>query len=394
MDLNILVIAAGWEQEPLLTKIFSLTKVNVFAIHYNESYLAFPFKKVLICDLRNINQILNFAKENYINVVISDQDDYGHLAQSFVANSLKIAGPNFHTAQISTNKYIQRLRCRETGIKHPKFSLIKSLEDLKEFSKNSAYPIIIKPVDNRGSIGVLKITKENELEESFYQSIVNSPSLMCIAEEFIVGTEITVDGYCFSNEPRSLGIATKGKINDLLQVSFDIKYPAELSKELYKKALEVNESVINKLGYSFGITHAEYIITEMGDIYLVEAANRGGGCFTSQIIMPAYSGIDILAKYINDCFNNEVTEEVETIPKEVILKFLNFKPGIIENINGIEKISNNRHLLKSRFNVQKGDEIFETSDDSNRHGFVIVSKEKKVREEADSIINTINVKYK
>ena len=48
----------------------------------------------------------------------------------------------------------------------------------------------------------------------------------------------------------------------------------------------------------------------------------------------------------------------------------------------------------AKFNVQKGDEIFETSDDSNRHGFVIVSKEKKVREEADSIINTINVKYK
>ena len=89
MDLNILVIAAGWEQEPLLTKIFSLTKVNVFAVHYNESYLAFPFKKVLSCDLRNLSQILNFAKENYINVVISDQDDYGHLAQSFVANSLK-----------------------------------------------------------------------------------------------------------------------------------------------------------------------------------------------------------------------------------------------------------------------------------------------------------------
>ena len=154
------------------------------------------------------------------------------------------------------------------------------------FIKDVGYPIILKPSDNRGSIGVVKVSSPDEVETAFITAVSSSRSQMVLAEEFIDGIQFTVDGYIQSNKrAKSLAIGEKTMLSDQVQVAMGISYPSSLNKDEYDKLLCLNEIVNEKLGYDFGMTHTEYMLRD-GNFYLIESSNRGGGCFTSEIIVP------------------------------------------------------------------------------------------------------------
>jgi len=389
-----LVINIGWEQEPLVNSLFE-HGYEVYAVHYNDQYdRSFSFKEVFISELRDLSKILAFAKRIQPDIVISDQCDYSHFAQAVISEALSLPGPTIKQAQVSSNKYIQRSISKETGIRIPDFKLAQCIDDVKSFIAQVGLPVILKPVDNRGSFGVVKIESENEILSAYITSLCNSHSRLILAEKFIEGFEITVDGYCFNKVPTSLSLAKKGKGDPKVQVSLDIKYPGELPVDLYAKAMRNNEEVTSKLGYTFGMTHSEYIVHPSGDIYLVESANRGGGVFTSEIIVPNVSGIDILHAYINDVSGNTLFPFPGKIENnDVILKFFSFKPGKIKSIKGIEEVMSDKDVLKFRLSVKDGDIIHPIENDANRHGFIIAKSNDSVRQKAQSLINKIEVIY-
>lgn len=389
---KVLVINLGWEQEPLLDKL-STYNVEFYGVHYNENYYKkIDYKDILIADIRDIHLILNFADKIKPDAVISDQCDYSYFVQSLIAEKYNLPGPRTEAAQVNSNKLIQRNVAQKAGVMIPAFSEVRTIKDVEQFAETHSFPIIIKPADNRGSFGVTKIENAEQISAAFYSAIINSHSRIMVVEKFIEGFEITVDGYCFDKKPVSLSLAKKGKPDDKLQVSVDIKYPGELDPAIYDKAIKNNEFVNLSLGYTFGMTHSEYIVTPGGDLYLVESANRGGGVFTSEIIVPSVSGVDILTKYAEDCLGIENTIMPLTIEKnDVILKFFTFKPGKIKKIQGLEAFGD-PSVLKARLAVSEGDTINPISNDANRHGFVIV-KDMNVRKKAESIINSISIEY-
>lgn len=391
---NILVLGAGWEQEPLVQRIFNNTNnCKVYCVHYDDQYLNYPFDEVLISDLRNHDIILNFAQEKSIDAVISDQDDFALTCQAAISEFLGIPGPNTYQALISSNKYLQRNKCKQEGILHPPFALVWSIGQIRDFGENVGYPLIIKPIDNRGSIGVAKIGCEDQVEDAFWNSFRQSTSNMLIVEKFIKGQEVTVDGYCFDSKPNSLAVASKGKLSEGLQVSFEIEYPGMLDRHVVEKLKKNNEIVCQRLGYTFGMTHAEYIIDEKNDIYLVEAANRGGGCFTSEIIVPNHSGVDLVAHLINDAIGESFVSNNDLEPGNVLLKFVNFRPGVVRSIKGLEGLNDSREVLQYRINIKEGDKITEVSNDANRHGFIILKANSEIRILAEKYLKQIQIEY-
>lgn len=146
------------------------------------------------------------------------------------------------------------------------------------------------------------MSEPSDLDSYYFDALVNSHSRLVLAERFIHGVHITVDGYAFPDAGcKSLALATKKMLGGERQVAVDILYPGELDKDIYFKAMQHNETVNTALGFRFGMLHSEYMITETGEIYLIEVANRGGGVYTSEIIVPAVSGIDLVEQYCSDC---------------------------------------------------------------------------------------------
>lgn len=397
MAKRVLVINIGWEQEPLIKLLINKGHelYGITSDINNDNITNQYFKKIFQSDYRDLDNIFNIAKTINPDAVVSDQCDYSHFAQSYLAERLGLKGPNLANAQISSNKFVQRQTANKHGVLIPKFTLVYNYIEAVNACKEIGYPVIIKPIDNRGSFGVSKVNNIQELQNYYYTAIANSNSRFVLIEEFIDGYEITVDGYCFEGEPKSLTVAKKSKEGCGSQVSMDIKYPAEIPDDIYTNALKNNEFVNKVLGYTFGMTHSEYMVTNNGLIYLIESANRGGGVFTSEIIVPNVSGVNILERYIDDIFgdNSNITTPDILEKNEVILKFFSFRPGKIKNIIGMDQVIQERGVLQCRLNVKIGDEIQPISNDGNRHGFIIFKSQTEIRKKVDNIIQKISINY-
>ena len=250
-------------------------------------------------------------------------------------------------------------------------------------SKKVGLPIITKPVDNRGSLGINKINDKRDIPYAFYDAISNCHSRVVLAEKFIEGVDITVDGYVFQGiGPKALGLATKQKLQDKGGIiDGEIVYPGDLEDDMYNKTIATAEDVASRLELSFGFFHGEFIITKEKEVYLTEIANRGGGVFTSEIIVPYVSGIDILSVYIKDVLgmpSDIKNVNVKKIP--VLMKFFSFtnlKGKEVKNIRGIKDVADDAHTLKLKMLIKKGYKIPDIRSGADRHGVIIVTTPKK-----------------
>lgn len=376
---KIIVINLGWEQEPLLDKLNELG-LNIYGIHYNDTYYKAPrYRDILITDLRDLVKISRFAEKIRPDAVISDQCDYSYFAQSLIAEKLNLPGPRLKDAQITTNKYFQRLKSKQQGILIPEFRLCSSLDELHCFIAEVGFPVITKPVDNRASFGINKIQEDKDIAFAFYNALENSHSRLVLAEKFLTGIDITVDGYIFKGMGhKSLGLATKQKLIDKSGIiDGTITYPGDLDDALYNKAMKIAENTANKLDLSFGFFHGEFIITPGKEVYLVDIANRGGGILTSEVIIPHVSGIDVLEIYVKDVLNMP-TGIKSVLPNKIptLMKFISFtdlQGKEVKNIKGIKEVQDDIHTVKLKMLIKKGDKIREINSGADRHGVIIVS---------------------
>ena len=374
MQKKILVINIGWEQEPLV-KAAAASGAEIFAIHPNHEWnRTLPIIECAELDLRDLAGIMQYAKKVMPDAVVADQCDYAYFAAAMVSAELNLPGPTIEDAQKTTNKWIQRDVLSKKGILQPAFRLCRFLKDVELAAREIGYPVILKPVDNRGSFGVTRVDDRSTLRSAYFTALENAHSRLVLIEKFIHGIQITVDGYCFPRSGhRSLSLATKTMIGGDKQVAMEIIYPGELADAVYEKALNMNDQVVDALGLKFGMTHAEYMIDALGNSYLIEIANRGGGVFTSSTIVPAISGIDVTRQLIMDALGGqgELYKENGPADSAICLSFFKFGPGILSEISGIELVANDPRVLAFKLMANAGDVIRPIDSDGSRHGFLI-----------------------
>ena len=388
---RVLIINLGWEQAPLIDRLLGKEDCEFFGIHFDDRpYRQSAFEAVHTCDSRDLVSMMRFSEEISPDAVISDECDYSLFAQAVISERFALPGPSVLAAQLGNNKYLQRQRADEKEILIPAYTLCTTMDDVEAFAELNGFPLIVKPIDNRGSFGVVKIESMKELAAGFWEALIHSHSRQVIAEDFIEGVHITIDGYAFSEiGPKSLALATKKLAEGHAQVAVDIVYPGELEVDTFKKAMSVNEIVNRELGYSFGMTHSEYMVRN-DEVYLIESANRGGGVFTSELIVPFTARIDLLEQYIADCLGEDCDNYKIPVHDPVVLRFFSFDVGRVAAIEGWSDINSHPGVLACDLFIGQGDTISAITSDANRHGFFIL---KGNSEDAEKLLNSVRIRY-
>ncbi len=399
---KILVINLGWEQEPLLQRLNERDDLELYGIHYDEHYSRIPrYRDVFICDLRDLRKVMAFARKVQPDAVISDQCDYSFFAQALIATQFNLPGPPIAPAYVATNKYLQRKHAQKSGIMNPSFKQVFSPEDIVNFTELSGFPVMVKPVDNRGSFGVHKINTSEEIGPAFVDAVANSNSRDILVEKYIEGRHITVDGYLWNGVPKTLAVATKDKLAQKHAIiDGQITYPGDLSEKDYQNLSRALERLATYFGFSFGFLHGEFILTDSGDIYLTEIANRGGGVLTSEIIVPQVSGVDVVGRYIADCLGENQSGEDAPEPDQspVVMKFFAFnspREGVIKRIHGICDALSSPGVLALKMLVAPGDYVTPIQSGADRHGMIIVTApdKRELEKRLTRAISHIEVQY-
>lgn len=367
---KVLVVGGGKWQVPIVKKAKELG-CEVVCTNLYEDSPAFEFSDHnYVANVLDKEKNLEIAKKHNIDCAITDQSDIAVNTVAFINETLGLNGVGVDIASLFTNKYKMREVLKVDGLYHPKYKLCRSIDELKEFFNVVNSSIIIKPIDSQSSRGVRIIKNYEEIEESYNYTIEHCKENTFIAEEFIDGIELTVEGYKFKNGTHhTFAVSKKSYFKDIIGVADSLQYQPTFEEFDVNEIKSINDQLFEDV--PFAITHVEYKFYNE-KIYLIEAAIRGGGTKVSSTLISTVSGYDVNSFLIQNALGKDI-EFIQSDYKNkyAILKFFSFAGGIVKEIFGTEKLATNSNVIDFELEFKIGDKLLPPTDDRSRVGYFI-----------------------
>ncbi len=319
-----MLIGICWEQLPLLMKARKLGLKTVVTTRWKKEKI--NADRVIDVDSRDLVRLEQIFLEEKPDAVIADECDYSMYAVAYLADKYSLPGPGLYALTVTNNKYLQRKLIGETEVIQPDYQLCWNFDTIKEASKKFRFPLVVKPLDNRRSIGVSIARNKEELKDAWFTAISNSHSRICLAEVFIHGDIITFEGFHDSKNFHFLSISTKDSYEGTKIVAKKLYYPGKIyDHDFIKNIVEISNRIIKIIKLRFGFTHIEFIIEKDTKIpYFIEIANRGGVVHISNKILSEIIGIDLTEKLIQMALGENIIIDWDGNYKtKVLMYFIN-----------------------------------------------------------------------
>lgn len=368
---KIMVIAGGTWQCPIVQLAKSKGHYIICSNLYEDSP-AFKYADVgVVADVLDKKKNLEIAKKYKPDAVLTAQSDIAVSTVAYVAEQLGIKGIGSEIASRFTNKYKMREFTSKAGFISPKYKLCHTKEEAIEFLVETPNSII-KPIDSQSSRGVHIVKNADDIEHNFDDCIQYSNAEKAIViEEYIEGTEFTVDGIKTMNDYVVTAISEKEHYKYNPSIANRLLFMQNNKKFDYDKLRMINTEMVKTMGLPFGVTHAEYKYRD-GEFYLIEIAARGGGTKISSDIVPLVSGINSNEIYLNILTGD--SDEIIRMPHHecAVLGFFDFTPGKVIDIQGLEEASRLEGMQDMSLEIKVGDQLGRAQDDRSRCGYYIL----------------------
>lgn len=390
---TVLVLPGSYWQIPVIEKIKEMGHKALVVNPYENSPCFAYADGHLQANIFDMERVLQYAKEQQIDAVISDECDIAMPLVAQIGKHFNLRALSPEMASLYTDKFLMREFCKANGLKYPEYKLCKTAEEAESFLQQLGRPIIIKPLDSNASHGVFKVETPAQIKEHFDEALSFSRvEKAVLAERFIEGTEFTIDGVKTPSAHYTMAISEKKHFEHNVNIANELLFSHTNPVFDYEALKAANDRFVMLSGLQFGFTHAEYKC-ENGEYYLIEIGARGGGNMISSVIAQHMSGHDTY-RYLVECALGTVQDVDFSIPEThnenaAVLKFFQTPSGggKVKAFRGLEVLENEPDIKKYMFNFQVGDTIEDCVSDSARIGFYIVcsSSMQKLREVVDRV---------
>lgn len=369
------VIGASYLQMPLVKKAKEMgLEVHCFA--WAEGAVCKEFADYFYpISIIEKEHILRICQEVDIDGVCTIASDVAAPTVAYVANKMNLIGNDYKAAVRANNKYQMREAFIRAGVPCPKFIMATPetlytpivIDCLKEFQ----YPIITKPSDRSGSLGVTKITMPTEFYPAVELAMEKSFQHQAMIEEFIEGREISVEFISYRGIHYPLQITDKVTTEAPHFVELEHHQPSTLSDEMFASIYEITKTALNALGLTNGASHAEYKITKDGRIAIMEIGGRMGGDFIGSDLVRLSTGYDFV-KGVIDVALGDFTEPIKTLNMCSGVYFLCKETEHLKTV--IEDWKNNLSFVEGGITDA---ELRPVTCSADRSGYVIYQSESK-----------------
>lgn len=298
---HLLLISTGDRlfREYLLAPIAEQYRIHLFLAAQPLWETQYVDAVTVLADTLNAEEMIAAAAElnarDRIDGVLC-WDEARVLSASKVAQSLGLPGGDPEMVLRCRDKHLTRELAAAAGIAQPRSVLVGSVDEAATVAADIGYPVVLKPRGVAASLGVVLAGDEAELRELFdFAHDTTAPGAILgdsivLVEEYADGPEISVDCAVFGGEVLPICLAHK-----------EIGYPPYfeevghlvdgadpmLTDPAFRQILEAAHQA---LGFSDGMTHAEFRLTPSGP-KLIEVNARLGGDLIPYLGLRA-TGID------------------------------------------------------------------------------------------------------
>ena len=392
-----MILGGGEFQVPLIKRAKKLGYYVILCDFRDDvEGIALSDKHYLVNTLDSSQLIEVGEKEKPNGVVTNSEPAFLYIAHA--AEKLGLRCMSVDDTKLYKNKFLMREFCHAHGILSPRYKCCKNVEEALDFFNEIQKKCIIKPLDNSASRGVFSVNSEKDIKLHFDQCITASsadnPAI--IIEEYITGTEFTIDGIMTPKGHRSLAISEKKHYEYNENVAYQLLFDNKNEYFDYDLLRKENDHLVDLTGIPFGLTHAEYKYSN-GRFFLIEIQARGGGNYIATDIVPFISGVDSYKEQLKWAVGEEVDADYsyeKLSSRCAVLHFFDVpgKGGVVKEIKGLDFLDSLSEQVMYHLNFKVGDTIQQTINDSTRIGWYILKSPN--RTDLDEMIRTINNHFK
>lgn len=389
---KVLIIGAGFLQNFVIKKAREMGYYTI-AIDGNPNAVGFKnadeYKAVNIVDEV---ACLEYAKQMKIDGVLTAATDYGVLSASYVAENLGLPGIKYSSAKRIKNKYEVRKCLFESGADDTGFSFeVASETDIDNIINEVKFPVMVKPCDGSGSRGASRVDTCEEFKLACRFAMTNSLTGKATVEPFINGEEYGAESFAINGEVYVLGVMKKLMTKPPYYAELGHAIPSQLPLEFEKKVRTCVTKAINALDINFGSVNMDLLITESGDVHIVDVGARMGGNLIGSHIIPIGTGIDYIENMIKAAVGDRVDFAPKTRPISVATRILALTPGKVKQLPDFSAMQNDNVIIEHHLAVD--DIINEYHTNLDGCGYV-VCKSTTVEQadfKAEEVKNCINI---
>jgi len=368
-----MVIGGGLLQVPVILAAKKLD-LNVIVTDYNPDAIGLRYADVpIIMSTRDIEGSVRVARAQNeltpIHGVVTVGTDASQTVAA-VSSALDLPGIKFENAEAATNKVKMRTRFREHNVPSPGFEPVWSLAEAREACKKLNFPVVIKPVDNMGARGVMRIDNKSQISDAFKSAKAASPSGECIIEEFMEGPELSIDAVIFDNQITFTGVADRIIEDPPYFIEKGHTMPSQLPKETLDEACRVMSLGIRALGITHGFAKGDIKVTPQG-VKIGELAARLSGGFMSAYTYPLSSGVDLMKAAVEIALGQEPSNLEPLYNKVSIERAIITEPGIVKRISNVDEARAVPGIREIFLSVKPGDTVRKPTSNVEKAGHII-----------------------
>ena len=391
---KLLIIGASVLQLPAILKAKEMGFYTAVA-DFNPNAVGIPYAdeyfNVSTIDAEGVTACAKAFRPDGIFTLATDMP-MRSIAAASAALSLPAITPE--TAIKATDKGEMIKAFEAAGVEHPWYFILSSPEELEGVLDKIDYPCISKPTDNSGSRGVMLIHNEEELRNAIRYSSENGRSGGVIVEEYLQGSEVSVEIIVLDGIPHVLQVTDKLTTGAPHFVEMGHSQPSRLPDKDILAIKDLASRAALSVGIMNGPAHVEIMLTKKGPRMIELGARMGGDCITTHLV-PLSTGIDMVASCIRIACGEtpDITQKQE---RGSAIRFFDAPTGVIVSIEGAEAARAIPGVRELSFTKSVGDKTGEIGSSTDRVGFVIA--EAATPEEAVAIcekaLSTVTITVK
>ncbi|WP_395367098.1 ATP-grasp domain-containing protein [Streptomyces sp. YH02] len=233
-------------------------------------------------------------------VGVTSSSEYYVGTAALTARELGLSGPSAESIQGCRNKATQRRRLAEAGVPGPRFAVAESVQEAAAAAEGIGFPVVVKPVQGSGSLGVRLCADAGQLEAHARELLgasVNERGLAApaeiLVEEYLRGREFSVEVF----DGRAVVAVAKhvGPLPSFVEIGHDV--PAALPESQERQLMECAVRATEALGTTWGAAHVELRMDDRGP-RIVEVNPRLAGGMIPVLVTQA-CGIDLVRAQVN-----------------------------------------------------------------------------------------------
>ena len=369
MSKRVLQLGGGVLMARSIQKIQELG-YEVYCVDMNAQAPAFAFANghaaVNISDVEGVGK---YADEIGADVVLA-LNDAGVLPAVYANKKRGLKCYDPEQVKYFTDKGYMRQRWKEFGVAQPKFHVCTNAEEIATAIHEIGFPCIVKPCMMWGSRGVSKVNNENDIAFATQFAMENARGARYIVEEFMSGTEVSIEGLFKDGKAYILAKADKElQQHDNYRVTIQINYEAALSPAILNEIDELVAKAGQAMGFESGALHAECMVTPEG-VKMIEMAGRPGGGHIFGAIVEAVSGVS-MPQALTQILLGEDMDPSARFHRGACYKFFNAPEGVFQGIEKLDEAFRMPGIIDLGFTMAEGTVVRTMDHGANRPGYIV-----------------------